>query len=88
MHWIQGEMISIEEIGRIKKPIVWTMHDSWPFCGAEHHPNGLHDLRYVEGYKRQNRNSFNEGIDLDKLTWEGNLRIGKTICFLFPQVIG
>ena len=81
LHWIQGEMISIEEIGRIKKPIVWTMHDSWPFCGAEHHPNGLHDFRYVEGYKMTNRNPLNGGIDLDKLTWERKLENWKNNMF-------
>ena len=36
LHWINKEMISIGEIGRIKKPIVWTLHDMWPFGGAEH----------------------------------------------------
>ena len=36
LHWVAGETMSIEDIGRIKKPIVWTMHDMWPFCGAEH----------------------------------------------------
>ena len=69
LHWIQGEMISIEEIGRIKKPIVWTLHDSWPFCGSEHHPNGLNDLRYKFGYKKNNRESNHKGIDLDRWTW-------------------
>ena len=69
LHWIQGEFISIEEIGRIKKPIVWTLHDSWPFCGSEHHPNGLSDLRYKFGYKKNNRESNHKGIDLDRWTW-------------------
>lgn len=36
LHWVQNEMISIRDIGRIKKPIVWTLHDMWAFCGAEH----------------------------------------------------
>lgn len=34
LHWVNGEMLSIEEIGKIKKPIVWTMHDFWPCLGA------------------------------------------------------
>ena len=36
LHWVQHEMLSIADIGRIKKPIVWTLHDMWAFCGAEH----------------------------------------------------
>lgn len=37
LHWVQGEMLSIADIGRIRKPIVWTLHDMWSFCGAEHY---------------------------------------------------
>ena len=31
LHWVQGEMLSIKEIGEIKKPIIWSFHDMWPF---------------------------------------------------------
>ena len=27
LHWICGEMMSIEDIGRMKKPVLWTLHD-------------------------------------------------------------
>ena len=37
LHWINNEMISIKEIAKITKPLVWTLHDCWPFLGAEHH---------------------------------------------------
>lgn len=36
LHWIIN-MLSIEEIGAIRKPVVWTLHDMWPFCGNEHY---------------------------------------------------
>ena len=41
LHWIQGEMLSIESIGKIKKPLIWTLHDSWAFSGSEHYPSDL-----------------------------------------------
>jgi glycosyltransferase involved in cell wall biosynthesis len=47
LHWINGEMISIEQLGRLEKPIVWTMHDMWGFCGAEHY---TYSTRYMDGY--------------------------------------
>ena len=34
LHWINGGLISIRQIGKIKKPIVWTMLDMWPFLGS------------------------------------------------------
>ncbi len=70
LHWIQGEMISIEQIGKINKKIIWTFHDAWPFCGSEHYPNGLGDRRYIEGYFKNNRNPYSSGLDLDKRAWE------------------
>ena len=36
LHWVAGEMISIKEIGNISKPVIWTLHDMWPFCGINH----------------------------------------------------
>ena len=38
LHWINAGMISIEDLLKIKKPIVWTMHDYWPFSGGYHLP--------------------------------------------------
>ena len=38
LHWINQRFIHIEELRKIHKPIVWTMHDSWPFCGICHVP--------------------------------------------------
>ena len=72
LHWIQGEMISIEEIGNLKKPIIWTMHDSWPFCGSEHHPNGIKDKRYIQGYYRYTRDTSHttNGFYFTRLNFE------------------
>lgn len=36
LHWTAGELLSIEDIGKIKLPIVWTFHDMWPFSGVYH----------------------------------------------------
>jgi len=35
LHWINN-LLSIKDIGKINKPIVWTLHDMWPFSGSEH----------------------------------------------------
>jgi len=36
--WI-NELLSIEDIGKIKKPIVWTLCDMWPITGLNHYDN-------------------------------------------------
>ena len=38
LHWICGGFIRIETLKKIKKPIVWTLHDSWAFTGGCHIP--------------------------------------------------
>ena len=40
LHWVNQGMLSLTDIRRIidsGKPIVWTMHDMWPFTGICHY---------------------------------------------------
>ncbi len=76
LHWLGDITLSIEEIGLIRKPIVWTLHDQWPFCGAEHYtypnPNNKSkfiDKRYFSNYEKESRLSFESGRDINRLTW-------------------
>lgn len=71
LHWINHNMLSISDIARITKPVVWTMHDTWPFCGAEHYPNILEgDDRFVMGYTAENRPATTSGFDICKIIYE------------------
>ena len=63
-------MISIKAISRIKKPIIFTLHDCWAFSGTEHYPNGINDKRYIEGFKKINKPMNNRGLDLDRISWK------------------
>lgn len=67
LHWISQEMMSIADIGRITKPIVWTLHDMWGFCGAEHYTE---DSRWRDGYNPENRAHTDSGFDLCKWVWQ------------------
>ncbi len=66
LHWVQGEMLSIADIGRIQKPLVWTLHDMWAFCGAEHYTE---DTRWRDGYTATNRPAHEAGFDLNRWTF-------------------
>ena len=37
LHWICGGLMTIEDIARIKAPIVWSLHDMWAFTGGCHY---------------------------------------------------
>jgi glycosyltransferase involved in cell wall biosynthesis len=59
-------MLSIANIGQLQQPVVWTLHDMWAFCGAEHYTD---DHRWREGYWRHNRPGYEGGFDLNRWTW-------------------
>ncbi len=77
LHWLADSTLSIEEIGRLPMPLVWTLHDQWAFCGAEHYtsppgPNesSSSDQRFVLGYKPSNRPHHEFGPDLNRFTYQ------------------
>lgn len=41
LHWINLRFIPLDKLPK-DKPIVWTLHDSWPFCGVCHLPMDCH----------------------------------------------
>ncbi len=69
LHWICSGFLSIEEIGKITKPVVWTLHDMWAFCGAEHLASGDSQARWRTGYCANNRTNNDTGIDIDRWIW-------------------
>ncbi|MCR8538758.1 MAG: glycosyltransferase [Prochlorococcus marinus CUG1439] len=80
IHWVQHETISIEEIGKIKFPIVWTLHDCWPFSATEHYQKDNLDQRYIRGYKIKKLFKLSDYIDKlcfyrKKYSWENNINL-------------
>ena len=37
IHWLGEGFISLKSISKIKKPVIWTMRDMWPFTGGPHY---------------------------------------------------
>ena len=46
LHWINQRFIPLEDLPK-DKPVVWTLHDSWPFCGICHY------FFDCDGYQKQ-----------------------------------
>jgi glycosyltransferase involved in cell wall biosynthesis len=49
LHWV-AKMMRIESLSRFNRPVVWTLHDSWPFTGGCHLPQNC--TRYCESCGR------------------------------------
>jgi glycosyltransferase involved in cell wall biosynthesis len=71
LNWVCDDLLSIEQINEIQFPIIWTMHDFWPFSGAEHYPL---DTRFMNGYLSNNREVDDKFFDVDKWVWERKLK--------------
>jgi glycosyltransferase involved in cell wall biosynthesis len=69
LHWIGGEMISVRQIARLTKPVVWTLHDEWAMRGAEHIATWPDAERWRSGYRCDNRPTVGSGLDLDSWVW-------------------
>jgi glycosyltransferase involved in cell wall biosynthesis len=67
LHWIAAGMMKIEDIARIKAPIVWSLHDMWAFTG------GCHYDEECGGYENECGNckvlGSHKQIDLSKKVW-------------------
>ena len=37
LHWVNSGVLTVEDIARIRKPIVWSLHDMWAFTGGCHY---------------------------------------------------
>lgn len=46
LHWVTGGFLTPEVIGDLSSPIVWTLHDMWPFTGGCHYAKNC--KRYTE----------------------------------------
>jgi len=71
LHWINNEMLSIRDIGKIRKPLIWTLHDQWAFCGTEHFSE---NLRFSNGYEEVDPYHNILGFDLSRWTWKRKAR--------------
>lgn len=66
VHWVGSGGLSIGDLLKIEKTIVWVLHDMWFFCGSEHVSSGD---RYIHGYDKSNKPK-NTLIDIDRFFWK------------------
>ncbi|MBP1762838.1 MAG: glycosyltransferase [Firmicutes bacterium] len=74
LNWVCDEFLSVEDIGRIRKPLVWTLHDMWAFSGAEHYSPDDSNARWKNGYTKSNRPANHKGLDIDRWVWKRKRR--------------
>ena len=71
LSWINQGLLSLREvrrIGRLRKPMVWIMHDMWNFTGICHHSQGC--KRYMQECGSCPFLRSNSGRDLSHKVWK------------------
>lgn len=66
IHWVNDGFMRIETFPRLEYPVVWTLHDMWAFCGAQHYVGD--DQQYLTGYSSV-RTSRHVGWDANRWVW-------------------
>ena len=65
IHWLGEGFINLRSISKIKKPVVWTIRDMWPFTGGSHYTMDFE--KYERGFlakfvRRFKKNCFKKNI--------------------------
>ncbi len=82
LHWLGTGTLSIEEIGRLRHPVVLSLHDMWAFCGAEHF---TYDRRFESGYATGTRPDGESGVDWNRRTWHRKARAWRQMHVVVPS---
>lgn len=67
LHWICGGFVRIEALKKIKKPVVWTLHDMWAFTGGCHYGEGCE--RFKSSCGKCPQLSSHEERDFSRWVW-------------------
>ena len=88
LHWVNQGFISLAGIAKIVKsgkPVVWTMHDMWPFTGICHYTRSCEQYKDECGncpilYGGGAPNDLSHRVFVKKLRLLGNARIAYVGC--------
>jgi glycosyltransferase involved in cell wall biosynthesis len=72
LHWIGRGFVPIAALPKFRRPIVWTLHDSWAFTGGCHIPGDC--LKYRDSCGRCPQLGSNMDTDLSRLVWRRKRR--------------
>lgn len=67
LHWLGAGFCRIESLTRFTAPLIWTLHDSWPFTGGCHVPGSCE--RYRERCGACPVLGSSRDRDLSRWTW-------------------
>jgi glycosyltransferase involved in cell wall biosynthesis len=86
LHWVGLDTMSIADIGRIRKPVVFTLHDMWPFAGAQHLSADEFGAGWWSGHDSARQADLRRGLDIDGWTWRRKRRHWRPMHLVAPSI--
>jgi len=77
LHWIANGYLQIESLARLKKPVVWTLMDMWPFTGGCHYSGNCMAYKHSCGQCPLLKSSTE--IDLSKKIWRRKFKAWESL---------
>lgn len=77
LHWICNSYIQIETLAKFNKPLVWTLHDMWPFTGGCHYSGDCD--RYTNSCGACPQLGSNKDWDLSRWVWQRKAKAWKNL---------
>ncbi|HBQ99724.1 MAG: glycosyltransferase family 4 protein [Roseofilum sp. Belize BBD 4] len=77
LHWICNGFLQIESLGKFRRPLVWTLHDMWPFTGGCHYTQECD--RYTQSCGQCPRLNSHKDGDLSRSLWKRKAKAWKNV---------
>ena len=77
LHWVAGGLLKPKTLKHFNKPLVWTLHDMWPFTGGCHYDRGCG--RYQESCGKCPILKTSKNLDLSHWIWRRKDRAWKDL---------
>jgi glycosyltransferase involved in cell wall biosynthesis len=77
LHWINAAFVQIETLAKLKRPLIWTLHDMWAFTGGCH--CSLDCDRYKASCGRCPQLDSNKDYDLSSWIWQRKAKAWKDL---------
>jgi len=79
LHWITGGFITPETISELDKPLIWTLHDMWPFTGGCHIAKDC--TKYTDRCGECPHLNSSDSTDLSRSVWKRKNEAWKDLKF-------
>jgi len=77
LHWVCGGYLQVESVPKFNQPLVWTLHDMWPFTGGCHYSEDCD--RYTQSCGSCPQLHSNKESDLSRWVWQRKVKAWKDV---------